>query len=289
MVESTGMEACILDLIVTSTKNPTIKEIRKLQKRHHREASGFCYVEGIQPVLRAIENGMHIELLVYAPELLKSDVAMATLKTLQERNIRTLAVHSDVFEDISDRDNPVGIAAVVKPRYRELQQLEAGNSSILTALHDVKNPGNLGTIIRTIDSVAGHGIVLMGQTADPYDPACIKASMGTVFNIPVVKVSDPEDFLKWCKQKSVSLITTSAKAKHLVADAAFTYPCAVMLGSEAQGLPPKLLDAGDLPVRIPMYGQASSLNLAVAAGIILYEVKKGMSQRAGGLQTPSPV
>lgn len=267
--------------LITSTKNPTIKEIRKLQKRHHREETGLCYIEGIQPVIRAIENGIHIELLVYAPALLKSDVARATLEKLEERKIKTLAVSAEVFEEISDRDNPVGIAAVARPRFFELNQLELSAPAIFTALHDIKNPGNLGTIIRTIDSIAGQGVILMGQTADPYDPACIKASMGTVFNIPVVKLQDHRHFLSWCRSKGVSLITTSARAKYDVADANFTYPCAVMLGSEAQGLPPELLDAGDLPVRIPMYGQASSLNLAVAAGIVLYEAKKHLALGCG--------
>ena len=103
--------------------------------------------------------------------------------------------------------------------------------------------------------------------------------MGTVFNIPIVSIADPNEFLTWCKQKGVSLITTSAKAPHNLADTAFTYPCAVMLGSEAQGLPPELMAAGDIPVRIPMYGQASSLNLAIAAGIILYEVKTGQMKQ----------
>jgi len=260
--------------IVTSAQNSTIKDIRKLQKRKHRDETGLCLIEGIQPVLRAIDNGVLPQILVYAPELLTSHVALNVVESQQNR-ARLLPVSAELFNSISDRDNPMGIAAVVKPPQRTLADLSATKTSIFTALVDIKNPGNLGTIVRTVDSIAGAGVILMGQTADPFDPACIKASMGTVFNVPIVSIENPQEFLAWCKKHHVSLITTSAKAPHNVADTVFTYPCAAMLGSEAQGLPPTLLDAGDTLVRIPMYGQASSLNLAVAAGIILYEVRKG--------------
>ena len=261
--------------IITSTQNSTIKEIRKLQQRKYRAETGLCFVEGIQSVLRVIENGIVPQTLVYAPELLTSDVALNILDLLRDK-VRLLAVSSALFADISERDNPVGLAAIVQTPDRQLADLVVTDHAIYTALVDIKNPGNLGTIVRTIDSIGGNGLIIMGQTVDPYDPACIKASMGTVFNIPIIRITEPEEFVAWCKKNKVSLMTTSAKAPHDIGDAPFTYPCAVMLGSEAQGLPPELLDAGDIPVRIPMYGQASSLNLAVAAGIILYEVKKGL-------------
>lgn len=267
--------------IITSTQNSTIKEIRKLQQRKYRTETGLCFVEGIQSVLRVIENGIVPETLIYAPDLLTSGVALDVLNLLRDK-VRLLAISSALFADISGRDNPVGIAAIVRTPVKQLADLVVTEQAIYTALVDIKNPGNLGTIVRTIDSIAGSGLIIMGQTADPYDPVCIKASMGTVFNIPIVSIADPNEFLAWCKQNQVSLITTSAKAPHNVGETRFSYPCAVMLGSEAQGLPPELLNAGDTPVRIPMYGQASSLNLAVAAGIILYEVKKG---QGGGHKT----
>ncbi|MBS3949491.1 MAG: RNA methyltransferase [Peptococcaceae bacterium] len=264
--------------IITSTQNLTIKEIRKLQQRKHRVETGLCFVEGIQPVLRALENDIVPQTLVYAPELLTSEVALGVLDLLRDK-VRLLAVSSALFADISERDNPVGLAAIVRTPIKQLADLVVTERAIYTALVDIKNPGNLGTIVRTIDSIAGSGLIIMGQTADPYDPACIKASMGTVFNIPIVSIADPREFLAWCKQNGVSLITTSAKAPHNIGETALTCPCAVMLGSEAQGLPTELMAAGDIPVRIPMYGQASSLNLAVAAGIILYEVKKGQQRQ----------
>jgi TrmH family RNA methyltransferase len=259
--------------VISSAKNPKIKEIKKLGRRAHRDETGLCFVDGIQPVLRAIDNSLEIETLVYCPELLKSELALQTVQTQNAQGTNCLPVSAAVFEHISERDNPVGLAAVIRQRYHALEELRTDDTTILAVLHDVKNPGNLGTIIRTVDAIAGRGVVLLGQTADPFDTACIKASMGTVFNIPLV-CNTPQQFLNWCRQKGVTLITTSAKAPADIGETSFAYPCAAMFGSEAQGLPQELLEAGDTLVRIPMYGQASSLNLAVAAGIVLYEVRK---------------
>jgi len=260
--------------LITSAKNPQLKDIRKLAKKSYRDDTGLCLVEGIQPCLRAIENGHPLELLVYSPELLRSEVALAKVSDLERQNVRVLRVSKDAFAVLSERENPVGIALVAKTRQTDLSQLLLGPDSILTALFDVKSPGNLGTIVRTVDSIAGAGIVLVGHTADPYDPHCIKASMGTVFNVPIVKVASADDFMAWCHRRQIALVTTSSQATVDLADVHFSYPCAVLMGSEGPGLPEDVLASGRSSVRIPMYGQASSLNLAVATGIILYEVKK---------------
>lgn len=260
--------------LVTSAKNTRLKEIRKLAQKSYRDETGLCLVEGIQPCLRAIENGHDVELFIYSPEILRSEAALAMVSDLEKRNTSILRVSKDAFASLSLRDNPMGIALVAKMRPTALSQVELRRDSILTALFNVKSPGNLGTIVRTVDSIGGAGVVLVGQTADPYDPLCIKASVGTVFNVPIIKVASADDFLTWCHSRQVALITTSAQAKVDLAGAAFSYPCAVLMGSEGPGLPEDVLSAGRWSVRIPMYGQASSLNLAVATGIILYEVKK---------------
>ena len=265
--------------LITSAKNTKLREIRKLAKKSYRDDTGLCLVEGIQPCLRAIENGYHLELLVYAPEILQSEVALAIVNDLERRDVNVLRVSKDAFAALSLRDNPVGIALVAKMRTTDLSHVAPRRDSILTVLFDVKSPGNLGTIVRTVDSISGAGVVLVGQTADPYDPQCIKASMGTVFNVPLVKVASADEFLTWCKRLQIALITTSSQATVDVADAHFTYPCAVLMGSEGPGLPRDILSAGHWSVRIPMHGQASSLNLAVATGIILYEVKKQQTSK----------
>ena len=265
--------------IITSTKNQRIKDIKKLSQRKFRTETGLCFVDGIQPVLRALDNDLEVETLVVAPTLLKSDVALERLKEEENKGTPCLYVSDDVYDHISDRDNPVGLAAVIRQRWQRLEQLPEEKQSIYAALHDVKNPGNLGTIIRTVDAFGGDGVILLGQTADPYDPACIKASMGTAFNVPLVKLDNPDAFLVWSRSRGIKIVTTSARAPQTLSNTHIPFPAAVLFGSEAQGLPDTLLHAGDIQVGIPMLGQASSLNLAVAVGIMLYEARNKNQKR----------
>ncbi|MDP3058072.1 MAG: RNA methyltransferase, partial [bacterium] len=188
-------------------------------------------------------------------------------------------ISASAFASFSERDNPVGIAAIAKPPTLALESLPVRSDSIFIALYKIRNPGNLGTIVRTADSIGSAGIILIGNTVDPFDPSCIKASMGTVFNVPIVKVKDENTLVTWCSKQGIKTITTSSRAKSIISDCLFSFPCIILLGSETQGLPEELLNSGDYPVRIPMYGQANSLNLAVAAGIIMYEVKKTLNEQ----------
>ncbi len=154
------------------------------------------------------------------------------------------------------------------------------------ALHEVANPGNLGTIIRTADAAGAAGVILVGPCTDPFDPAAVKASMGAVFSVPVAAAADPAGFLSWCAGGGLTLAVTSGQpagpGDHgTFWDAALPRPAVLLLGSEGAGLPPDLLAAGDVRLRIPMTGTAESLNLAVAAGILLYETWRTTRKDAG--------
>lgn len=259
--------------IITSPQNSRIREARKLANRKHRQATGLCLVEGIQPVLRALDNGVPIEHLIVAPDLLTSDVARERIETAVRSGTAVLRVSPEVYAGLSERDNPVGLAAVARQVWQDADRLSCEADSLFVVLHDIGSPGNLGTILRTADAFAVSAIILTGSTTDPYDTACIKASMGTVFGLNIASLRDYSDVLQWCRQKGLTLVTTSSRASQDTRQAKWRFPAAVAFGSEAQGLPPELLAAGDLQVRIPMRGQASSLNLSVAAGIVLYAMR----------------
>ncbi|MFO8059837.1 MAG: RNA methyltransferase [Bacillota bacterium] len=259
---------------ITSTQNRRIKGIRKLFRRRIRRITGLCLVEGIHPVLQALDSRTPVETVVVCPEQLESEVGIRAAEQAEERGIEVLPVSADVFSSISSRDNPVGMAAVARPRYSTVDEIQLTEEAVLTVLLEIGNPGNLGTIVRTIDATGGSGAVLVGQTTDPFDPTAIRASMGTVFSVPLVRIDSMEDLLRNLRTRGVGLVTTSARAETDLARARFPRPCAVLLGSENAGIPGELLREGDLQVRIPMRGRASSLNLAVAAGIILYEATK---------------
>jgi RNA methyltransferase, TrmH family len=267
--------------LISSSANPLIKRMRLLADRKHRAREGAFVVEGIQPVWQAVEAGADVEVLVVAPDLLGDSAAAAMVARQEEAGRRVARVTAGLFRRLSDRDGPSGLAAIVRRRPVGLDGLRVEPGSLFVALHEIGNPGNLGTIIRTADAAGAAGVILLGQATDPFDPAAVRASMGAVFGVPVARAVAGE-FLGWARQRGVTVVTTSAKAAGSYWDARYSRPLAFLLGAEGPGLPPELLAAGDMSVRIPMTGTAESLNLAVAAGLLLYEAQR----TAGGLPAP---
>lgn len=258
--------------LITSPANPFIKRARSLADRRRRRADGAFLAEGGQVVWRAMDSGWPIRTLIYAPELLSNPRALLMVEQAPARGIRVVAVNAAVFGTLSDRDGPSGIAAIVAMPSPGLAELAVGEQSVLVVLEQVGNPGNLGTIVRTADALGGVGVVLLGACADPFAPQAVKASMGSVFALPVVSAGHDE-FLAWARSAGLHLLATSGAAAHVLAPV--DGPVAVLLGSEGAGLSEGLLGAADQIVRIPMTGTAESLNLAVAAGIVLYELTGG--------------
>jgi TrmH family RNA methyltransferase len=257
--------------------------MRLLADRKHRARQGAFVVEGIQPVWQAVEAGADVEVLVVAPGLLGDSAAAAMVAGQEEAGRRVVRVTAGLFRRLSDRDGPSGLAAIVRGRPADLAELRVEPGSLFVALHEIGNPGNLGTIIRTADAAGAAGVILLGQATDPFDPASVKASMGAVFGVPVVRAA-AAGFLGWARERGVTVVTTSGKAAQNYWDAGYRRPLVFLLGAEGPGLPPELLAAGEMSVRIPMTGTAESLNLAVAAGLLLYEAQRA----AGGLADSRP-
>ena len=256
--------------LISSAANPLIKRIRLLGDRRHRRREGAFVVRGVQPVWQAVEAGADIEVLIAAPGSLREPAA-AMVAAQEARGVRVARLTSELFGRIADRDGPSGLAAIVRKRTGRLAGLSVLPDSVFVGLHEVANPGNLGTIIRTADAVGAAGVILIGPSADPFDPVAVKASMGAVFSVPVAAETVPAEFLRWCLDHGIAVAATSGSAALSLWDVALPRPVAVLFGSEGTGLPSELLAAGDFQLRIPMTGSAESLNLAVAAGILLYE------------------
>ena len=260
--------------LISSAANPVVKRMRLLGDRKHRRREGAFVVEGIQPVWQAVEAGADVEVLVVAPDLLGGSPAARMVAGQEAAGARVARVTAELFTRVSARDGPSGLAAIVRARVPGLAGLPVTPDAVFVALHEVGNPGNLGTIIRTADAAGGSGVVLIGPAADPFDPAAVKASMGALFAVPVARAADPAEFLAWAAGSGVSVVATSAGARTSFWEAGYARPLALLLGAEGAGLPDDLLAAGDLQVRIPMAGTAESLNLAVAAGLLLYQARK---------------
>ncbi|MGH2754716.1 MAG: TrmH family RNA methyltransferase [Actinomycetota bacterium] len=259
---------------ITSTANPLVRRLRKLRHRKYRDLDGSFLIEGIAHVRRAVEHEAPIEMILVAPDLLTSEGAWTMVESQRRAGQRIVELGREAFETIVERDHPSGLAATVVSARPPVTDLVAGPGSVFVGLHDVGNPGNLGSIVRTVDAIGGAGVVIVGDSTDPQHPAAVKASMGTLFTVPVVYAKTLEDLVGWCLMDEVRLITTSVRAEHLIWDVRFELPSLFLFGSEAVGLPPDVVARGHASVRLPMHGAASSLNLAVAAGAVLYEVER---------------
>lgn len=256
---------------ISSLHNPLVKRLRRLSQRKYRVAEGVCWVEGLRSVLTALEQGAPVEQLIYCDELLTSSVARAALD--QAPHSKT-AVSASVFRALSDRDDPVGLGAVVRTPLRALDSLPTPPDGLYVALDEVADPGNLGTIARTLDSVGAHGLILAGEGTDPYHPTAIKASLGAVFALPVVQAPDLAAVLAWATAHGVTTVATSAKTRLSYWEARYALPCLLLMGSEREGLSADIQATAAVCVTIPMWGVSSSLNLAVATALMLYEIRR---------------
>ncbi len=184
--------------LITSAANPLIKRVRLLGDRKHRRREGAFVVMGAQPVWQAVEAGADVEVLIVAPDLLRGPAA-AMVAEQEQRGLKVARLSGTLFARIADRDGPTGLAAILRGRTRGLSDLPVRPDSVFVALHEVANPGNLGTIIRTADAAGAAGVILLGQGTDPFDPAAVKASMGALFSVPVAAEPSDEAFLAWCR------------------------------------------------------------------------------------------
>jgi TrmH family RNA methyltransferase len=257
--------------MISSTGNATVKRIRALRQRRERERSGSFFAEGIRIVAEAVQMGADIETLVVAPALLRSDFALEVVRGAAEQGVPVLEVTAPVFQTLSGKEGPQGLGAVIRQRWTPLEQVQLGDPLCWTGLEAVADPGNLGTILRTSDAVGGGGVVLMGDCTDPYDPAALRASMGAVFTQSLVR-ADLQAFAAWARECHVTVVGTSDAGDVSYRDAAYRQPLVLLMGNERQGLSAEALALCDVVVRIPMLGRGDSLNLAVATGVMLYQI-----------------
>jgi TrmH family RNA methyltransferase len=254
--------------LITSLSNPLVKQARALRQRKARAASGLFLVEGLHHVGSVLESEWQIETLVYAPDLLTGDFVRSLLDDANRIGIATQPVSVKVMDSLAEKDNPQGILALVKQRTFRLSDLENIQSGV--ALVAPQDPGNVGTILRTMDAANSGALFLLDGGVDLYHPTCVRASMGTLFWKPVVEVSFDE-FTAWAKEKGFTLVGSSARAQMDYHEASLgDSPWVLVLGNEQKGLSDEQIAVCDLTVSMPMRGRVSSLNLSVAAGILLY-------------------
>ena len=257
--------------VIASRNHPSIKHIRNLQNRQSRDESGLYFVEGLRFVAQASAQNIALKTLVYAPELLHGAFAKRLIATQRRRGARCLAVTPEVLHSLALNDDPQGIGAVVRQQWRDLKTVQPTRGLCWVALDTVQSPGNLGTIVRTCDAVGAAGILLIGDAVDAYHPACVRATMGAMFNLDFVRTSMAE-FQNWMQQNRCTLVGTSPHSTMEYNAVDYPSPLVLFMGWERKGLSAQQQQMCDMMVRIPMLGRSDSLNLAVATGVMLYEV-----------------
>jgi RNA methyltransferase, TrmH family len=265
--------------LISSRNNPKIKHVRALKEHKARQASGLAVVEGIFPVGEAVaaaqERRVSIDSIFYAPQLLKSVFASGLVDGQVSQGVPCYPTSEDVFASIADKDNPQGLLAVVRPTPCSLEELSPENASWCVALVSPQDPGNVGTVLRTLDAVGASCLLLLESNLDPYQPGVVRASMGLVFWTPVVSASFAE-FISWARRYAYHLYGTSARGQEDYHRVGFKKPCVLLMGSEREGLTPDQRLTCDVLISLPMGGRATSLNLAVAAGVMLYAMQERM-------------
>ncbi|MGL4197864.1 MAG: TrmH family RNA methyltransferase [Allorhizobium sp.] len=259
---------------VTSLANPIIKDIKALSLKKARDESRTFMAEGLKLVIDALDRGWTIRTLVYA----KAGKGKPLVEKVAARTVAAgglvLEVSEKVMSSITRRENPQMVAAVFEQRWTALKDVQPKGSETWIALDRVRDPGNLGTIIRTADATGASGVILVGDCTDPFSMETVRATMGSMFALPLVKTT-PADFLKWKKSVDARLVAT-----HLAGAVDYrtidykSKPVILMMGNEQSGLPDELAQAADKLARIPQVGMADSLNLAVATGVMLFEVRR---------------
>jgi TrmH family RNA methyltransferase len=258
--------------IITSKSNPKTKQARALRQRKERDESGLFLVEGLAHVGAAIESNAAIDYILYSPELLISDFGKQAIAQAEQKKIECLETSADVFESVADKEHPSGLLAVAHKSNANLESLILQPQSLFVALVTPQDPGNIGAILRTLDAVNASGLILLEGGADPYHPNAVRASMGALFYKSVVTASFAE-CVQWAKQNGCAIVGTSAKATTDYRATNYKLPLVLLMGSEQKGLTAEQSSACDHLIRLPMEGKVSSLNLAVATGILLYAIK----------------
>jgi len=263
---------------ITSTANPLIKEIKGLSLKKNRDASHTFMAEGLKLVSDAVEKGWTVKTLIYGKRLagevaLKQRVDDLAAK-VHARGGDILQVSDKVLASITKRDNPQMVVGIIEQRWHSLADVKPSRSGLWVALDRVRDPGNLGTIIRTADAVGADGVLLIGTVTDVFALEAVRATMGSIFHMPLAHASE-EQFLDWRNNWPGILVGTHLKGAvdHRTIDYS-KKPVMILMGNEQQGLPDALAETCDHLALIAMDGAADSLNLAIATGIMLFEARR---------------
>jgi TrmH family RNA methyltransferase len=265
---------------ISSLQNPRVKQLVKLRDRRPRDEAGVFLVEGYREIRRALEKRVTLRELYFSPEWFLGENEPALIATAEAQGAQLFELSKEAFAKVAYRERPDGLLAVAPQWNRALGDLALGAPPFLLVVEAIEKPGNLGTILRSADAAGCDAVIVCDPVTDIFNPNVVRASTGVLFSVPLV-VEESARVLAWVREKGIRTAATTPAATTLYTAADLRGPLAVIMGSEQYGLSEFWLKNADLPVRIPMAGQADSLNVAMATIITLFEAVRQRTQVVG--------
>lgn len=266
--------------VITSLQNQKIKQVVKLREKRERDKTQAFLIEGYRELSRAVKGGVPLTSLFYSPDHFLGSNENALIEEIQGQGVEVFKVHKGVFEKISYRDRPDGLLATASQTHLSLKDLNYKLNSerppLFLVAEAIEKPGNLGSILRSSDAAGVDALLVCDRCTDIYNPNVVRASVGTLFTVPVLEVTSDEA-IEWLRKHQIAIVATSPDSKLTFTQADLSGPVAIAMGTEQLGLSKKWMEVADLQVSIPMQGIADSLNVAAATTLLLYEVLRQRS------------
>jgi TrmH family RNA methyltransferase len=257
---------------VTAFSNPTVKRLRSLREKKARRAEGLFLAEGLRILAEARDSGRLPEIIAFSAEGAKHPLAAEIISATEAAGGDAIETDPDILSKMSGKDNPQMLLGAFRQPSTSLDRVNRDRSPLWIVAQALRDPGNIGTILRTGDAVGAGGLILIDDSADPFSVEAVRASMGAIFTQEAATARWPE-FVDWLRSGDGQLVGTSLKATQDYLDADYRRPCFLLIGNEQQGLPADYEAECDLLVKIPMAGRADSLNAAMAAAVTAFAIK----------------
>jgi len=257
---------------VTAFSNSTVKLLRSLRDKKARRAEGLFLAEGLRILTEARDSGRLPEIVAFSAEGAKHSLAAEIIAATEAAGGDAVETTPDILSKMSGKDNPQMLLGAYRQPATSIARIDRSKAPLWIVAQALRDPGNIGTILRTGDAVGAGGLILIDDCADPYSVEAVRASMGAIFTQAVAAVRWPE-FVSWLRSGEGQLAGTRLKATHDYLEADYRKPCFLLIGNEQQGLPSDYEAECDLLVKIPMAGGADSLNAAMAAAVMAFAIK----------------
>ncbi len=263
-------------LQITSPQNQRVKSVVKLKNRRDRDKQNRYIIEGYRALSRGIKHGLTLKEFYVCPDYFLGENEVKLIETHEKLGAEIIVVPPHVFDKMAYRDRPEGLLGVAEQFHLTLDDINLAENPFLLIAEATEKPGNLGTMLRSTDATGADALIVCDRCTDIFNPNVVRASTGCIFSVPTIEASSDE-VLAWLRKNGIKVLAATPHTTNMYTDVDMTGPIAIAVGTEQVGLTDKWMNQADLKVKIPMLGEADSLNVATATTILMYEVVRQRS------------